>query len=385
MAANSIIPPYPTFFEADGSPLENGYIYVGQPGFEAQSSPKASFFDLAMTIPTGTASGAAVRTLAGFPVQNGAAVMIYVDGDFSVTVKDRNGVLIYSALNRTFAFAAADITGQPVQAPDGNFAAAGFGFINEVNTGFVRQGVGVMQSIVLGNVVWQQSPTGTSFLLPVSGAGFVSGVATALNGIGNIEGDTLYRGNAGWARLPKGTAGQVLRQNDLATPNIAPAWTDPLKSSVATALSGLSNFDWTGIPAWARRITVDLASASMSGTDIPLIQLGTAAGFVTTGYISGAMARDAGGTMSHINSTAGFAIQWNVQPDLGSSSLVLTRVGDSQTWVGTVDGVRVNAGIYNGIITGGGRVTLPDVITQVRLTRSGTDTFDAGLASIMWE
>ena len=385
MAANSIIPPYPTFFEADGSPLENGYIYVGQPGFEAQSSPKASFFDLAMTIPTGTASGAAVRTLAGFPVQNGAAVMIYVDGDFSITVKDRNGVLIYSALNRTFAFAAADITGQPVQAPDGDFAEAGIGFINEVNTGFVRQGAGVMQSIVLGNVVWQQSPTGTSFLLPVSGAGFVSGVATALNGIGNVEGDMLYRGNAGWARLPKGTAGQILRQNDLATPNIAPAWTDPLKSSVATALSGLSNFDWTGIPAWVRRITVDLASGSLSGTDVAIVQLGTAAGFTTSGYISGVMTRDAAGSTAHSNATAGFACAWNAPPDLCSSSLVLTRVGDTQTWAGTVDGVRVNAAVFNGLFSGGGRVTLASTLTQVRLTRSGTDTFDAGLASIMWE
>lgn len=65
MATNSVLPPFPTFFDTDGAPLDGGYIYVGNAGLEARSSPKASFFDPAATIPTGTAKGQGIRTVGG--------------------------------------------------------------------------------------------------------------------------------------------------------------------------------------------------------------------------------------------------------------------------------------------------------------------------------
>lgn len=99
MPVNQINPPFPTFNDQDGYPLNGGYIYIGQPGFEAQSTPKASFFDVSMTIPTGSASGAAVRVNGGYAVYNGAPSLIYADGPCSITVKDQNDVLIFSTLN----------------------------------------------------------------------------------------------------------------------------------------------------------------------------------------------------------------------------------------------------------------------------------------------
>jgi hypothetical protein len=98
MAVNQINPPFPTFNDQDGYPLNGGYLYIGQPGFEAQSTPKASFFDVALTIPTGSASGAAVRINGGYAVYNGAPSLIYADGPCSITVKDQNDVLIFSSL-----------------------------------------------------------------------------------------------------------------------------------------------------------------------------------------------------------------------------------------------------------------------------------------------
>jgi hypothetical protein len=98
MAVNQINPPFPTFNDQDGYPLNGGYLYIGQPGFEAQSTPKASFFDVEMTIPTGSASGAAVRINGGYAVYNGAPSLIYADGPCSITVKDQNDVLIFSSL-----------------------------------------------------------------------------------------------------------------------------------------------------------------------------------------------------------------------------------------------------------------------------------------------
>jgi hypothetical protein len=181
VAVNSVLAPYPSFFDAAGDPLENGFIYIGEAGFEARSTPKASFFDVAQTIPTGTASGAAIRTKAGFPVNtSNAPAMFYVDGDFSISVCDRNGVLLYSALNMTLALNVGAAVG-PVLWADGNLGAVGGGFANESNTGFIRPSAGVMQTVVAGVLVSQQSAGGTVFNQPVSGTGFVSGVSAALD------------------------------------------------------------------------------------------------------------------------------------------------------------------------------------------------------------
>lgn len=175
MAVNSVLPPYPIFPGADGRPLENGYIYIGVPGFEARSTPKASFFDVDMQIPTGTASGAAIRTTGGFPARNGSPAMFYADGDYSITVTDRNGVLVYSALTSTLALNVGGESG-PVLAPDGNLGAPGFAFEDESNTGTLRSATGTVQESVQGVLVSSRTATGTVFAQPVSGTGFDAGV-----------------------------------------------------------------------------------------------------------------------------------------------------------------------------------------------------------------
>ena len=42
---------------------------------------------------------------------------------------------------------------------------------------------------------------------------------------------------------------------------------------------------FTGIPSWAKRVTVMLSGISTNGTSIPQIQLGTSSGPTTTGYV----------------------------------------------------------------------------------------------------
>lgn len=175
MAVNSVIAPYPSFFEADGTPLEAGYIYIGQPGLDAETSPKAAFFDIAMTISTGPF----VRTAGGYPVRSGSAAAVYVNGDFSMTVRDRNGVLVFSAPYRSFAFAGDAGASSSILAPDGSFSAAGFGFIGEIDTGFVRQSAGVMQSIVGGQLIWQQTGSAVTFIKPLNDPALVRPALTA--------------------------------------------------------------------------------------------------------------------------------------------------------------------------------------------------------------
>lgn len=95
--ATSILPQYPIWTELDGSPLEDGFIYVGLPGLNAESNPQAVFWDGALTIP----AAQPIRTLNGYPARSGSPALPYVAGDFSIVVRDKAGALVYSALSNT--------------------------------------------------------------------------------------------------------------------------------------------------------------------------------------------------------------------------------------------------------------------------------------------
>jgi hypothetical protein len=212
MAVNMILPPYPIFSEANGQPLEAGYIYIGQPGLEARSSPKESFFDEDKTIPTGTASGAAVRTMAGYPVRNGSPAAIYTEEDFSITVTDRNGVVVYTALNRTFQYSTGN-SGTSILAPDGSLAAPGFAFVNETNSGILRAGAGAIQQSVLGVLTHEMTATLAKYNIPLALATNPTMVAgTNAQGQGPITADQnvviTAAANPSGATLPAATVGR---------------------------------------------------------------------------------------------------------------------------------------------------------------------------------
>lgn len=271
MGINSVLAPYPTFFDAAGLALENGYIYIGQPGFEARTTPKASFFDVGLTIPTGTASGAAIRTKGGFPINNSnAPAMFYVDGDFSISICDRNGVLLYSAISATLALNVGGAVG-PILAPDGNLAATGFGFVNETNTGFVRSGAGIMQTVVGGVLVAQQTPTGTVFQQAVSGAGFDAGVLA----VAQAKDDdlTALAGLSGTG-LAVRTAGNTWAQRQITSADGSVVITNP--AGVAGDIN-LSVGGGTALASWAYSSNV---------TSIPLIGLAGWDSVVVTGFLT---------------------------------------------------------------------------------------------------
>lgn len=99
MSAVSVATPYQFFTDSDGQPLENGYIYIGTAGASAQTNPKNIFWDSALSI----AAANPVRTSAGLPQRSGSPATIYTDGDYSITVLNAQGVVVYSALNSTHA------------------------------------------------------------------------------------------------------------------------------------------------------------------------------------------------------------------------------------------------------------------------------------------
>lgn len=88
-------PPFPTFNDSDGKPLEDGYIYIGVADQNPETNPISVYWDAAGKIP----AAQPIRTSGGYAVRNGSPAAIYTDINYSITVKDKKGALVYYASN----------------------------------------------------------------------------------------------------------------------------------------------------------------------------------------------------------------------------------------------------------------------------------------------
>ena len=93
MTALSIQPPFPIFTDTDGSPLENGYVWLGTANQDPQANPITAYWDAALTI----TAAQPIRTSGGYPSRSGTPARLYVNSDYSIRVMNRNGSVVYSA------------------------------------------------------------------------------------------------------------------------------------------------------------------------------------------------------------------------------------------------------------------------------------------------
>lgn len=152
----------------------------------------------------------------------------------------------------------------------------------------------------------------------------------------------------------------------------------PLVLMTSQASTSGTSIDFTGIPSWAKRVTVLLDGVSTNGTANLLVQIGDAGGFETTGYTSGATQSNNATTQT---STAGYVITSGiVAATLHYGAVSLFSFG-SNRWIAN--------GILNIVGTGhtnAGSKTLSDTLDRLRVTTvNGTDTFDAGTINVMYE
>jgi hypothetical protein len=93
-----IASPFQQFFDRDGSPLDNGFIYVGTVNLNPETNPLTVYFDDALTIP----AAQPLRTSNGYIVRNGSPARIYTSQeDFSLTVREKNNVLVFTVTDAT--------------------------------------------------------------------------------------------------------------------------------------------------------------------------------------------------------------------------------------------------------------------------------------------
>lgn len=158
----------------------------------------------------------------------------------------------------------------------------------------------------------------------------------------------------------------------------------PIVSGTAQASTSGTSIDFTGIPSWAKRITVMFDAVSTNGTSPLLLRVGTSGGVVATGYNASAFYTTAAGnfitssvgfplTSTSLTTAAGLVYGTVIISSLSSTiwsqtgTLYLTVGGGTSVWLG-------------------GNVTFSGTLDRIRITTvNGTDTFDAGTINILYE
>mgnify|MGYP003537503640 FL=1 len=184
---------------------------------------------------------------------------------------------------------------------------------------------------------------------------------------------------------------------ELATSAEAQAGTDTTRAITATAMKAAqiqlqtavtlttqTEVGFTGIPSWAKRITVNFAGVSTNGSVAPKIQLGDSGGYETTGYLGSMSGGGNGSTLAAANATD--SILLHVSPGAGAimhGSVVLSLISAStNTWAAS--GVVGRSDLTNAFFVGASK-SLDSTLDRLRIYINGTDQFDAGTVNISFE
>jgi hypothetical protein len=154
-----------------------------------------------------------------------------------------------------------------------------------------------------------------------------------------------------------------------------------LTSGTAQASTSGTSIDFTGIPSWAKRITVMFNGVSTNGVSSHLIQLGTSGGIQSTGYNASAVRLYNSVSIASAQFTTGFGDASDEVTALNSGAIIICSMS-SNIWAAS--GNIGQNGVRFYILAGS--VTLSGTLDRVRITTvNGTDTFDAGSINILFE
>lgn len=161
-----------------------------------------------------------------------------------------------------------------------------------------------------------------------------------------------------------------------------------LVQRTAVAATSGTAIDFTGIPSWAKRVTVVLDGVSTTGaSDEVGLRIGDSGGIETTGYVyyTSANQLNAGVTStSIIEYTTYFGVQWGIATTTRHVVWKLYNI-TGNIWVAEHNlGAKVSA-TYIGTSSGGGSKELTGTLDRVQVFTSAGATFDAGTVNIIYE
>jgi hypothetical protein len=99
MALTQVTGPYPIFTDLDGTPLDDGYLYIGEVNQDPETNPIQVYWDSNLTIP----ASQPIRTSNGYAYRNGTPALLYTAGEFSITIRNkREEFVLYSPVGYGF-------------------------------------------------------------------------------------------------------------------------------------------------------------------------------------------------------------------------------------------------------------------------------------------
>ena len=161
MAAPTIKVPFPVFSDRSGSPINDGNVFIGAAFSDAETNPVQVYWDTDLTIP----AVQPIKTSGGYLYRNGTVSNVFVNGDYSMTVKDSKYALVYTAESIFSATGQGQVQNLSGDGVEDTFA------INFVPSLVFINGVYQFQntySIVSGDIVFSEAPPFNSSIELVS-------------------------------------------------------------------------------------------------------------------------------------------------------------------------------------------------------------------------
>jgi hypothetical protein len=243
-------------------------------------------------------------------------------------------------------------------------------------------------SVILGGSATATTQSSTDDSTKVATTAFVKDVAmpdTSGNGIVvrtgalTVTNRTITAGTGITVSNGDGVSGNPTIANDGVTSvnGNTGAVTTLTLGTVATA-SG-STIDFTGIPSTVKRLTVMLRGISLSGSDRILVQIGSGS-FTTSGYVATSGIFTTGGATNAVSSTSAFILLAGDSAAIITGQMVITNIS-TNSWVQSGTFKRSTSSME----FSAGDVSIGGALDRVRITVSGTNTFDAGTINILYE
>ena len=155
-----------------------------------------------------------------------------------------------------------------------------------------------------------------------------------------------------------------------------------ITQGTAVASTSGTSIDFTGLPAWVKRITVMFKGVSTNNTSAMLVQVG-AGSVVNTGYTSSSFGGAVANSLTGNTSTAGFIISNSIIAANNYDGIVIITNITGNSWVSNSTFLNVNSSSVGYV--GTGSIALGGTLDRVRITSVTPDTFDAGTINILYE
>lgn len=156
-----------------------------------------------------------------------------------------------------------------------------------------------------------------------------------------------------------------------------------LTQDTAKASTSGTSVDFTGIPSYAKRITVMFNAVSTNGTSNYVVRIGNST-FTATGYVSAMTYTNLSSNSSvGLADTTGYLLTRDTGTSTSFTGILRICLLSNFVYVASFNAIGGSGGpTYQGA----GVLNLGSVLDRVRVTTlNGTDTFDAGTINIMYE